>query len=157
MEFNTGFALTISAGVLIASFAFTSLPLHLSFKEGEPSKSPNQRDILWERYYSPTFLTDNLEKKHKMKNNSKLNVILATIGSTGYVNPFITLGKALLERGNQVTLVTNAHFESKIIEAGLEFIAVGSKDDYDRITRNPDLWAVKNNWQCLLLPIFSPL
>ncbi len=69
-----------------------------------------------------------------------LNVILATLGSSGDVNPFIAIGKGLLARGHRATLVTNPHFEPAARRAGLDFAPVHTVEDYARVTQDPDLW-----------------
>ncbi len=69
-----------------------------------------------------------------------LNVILATLGSAGDVNPFIAIGKGMVARGHTATLVTNPHFESVARQAGLAFAGVHTVEDYARVTNDPDLW-----------------
>jgi UDP:flavonoid glycosyltransferase YjiC (YdhE family) len=69
-----------------------------------------------------------------------LNVILATLGSSGDVNPFIAIGRAMVARGHDATLVTNPHFESAARQAGLDFAPVHTTEEYERITSHPDLW-----------------
>jgi rhamnosyltransferase subunit B len=69
-----------------------------------------------------------------------LNILLTTLGSAGDVHPFIAIGRALLERGHRVTLVTSAYFHEAADRAGLDFIGLGSRDDYQRVVDEPDLF-----------------
>lgn len=69
-----------------------------------------------------------------------MNVILATLGSSGDVFPFIAIGKGMIARGHRATLVTNPHFESAARAAGLDFAPVSDAQEYLRITKNPNLW-----------------
>ncbi len=69
-----------------------------------------------------------------------MNVLLVALGSAGDVFPFLGLGRALLARGHQVTLLTNRHFEPDVRQTGLEFLELGTEDDYQSITSDPLLW-----------------
>ncbi len=72
--------------------------------------------------------------------------ILVTMGTSGDVNPFVGLGRALKERGHKVVLVTNPYFEKFILGAGLEFVPLGTAKEYIEGINNPDLWnPVKSN------------
>jgi rhamnosyltransferase subunit B len=66
--------------------------------------------------------------------------LLTPIGSSGDVHPFVGIGRALRLRGHDVTLVTAAPFRRIAEHAGLRFVATQSQEDFDRITKHPDLW-----------------
>jgi rhamnosyltransferase subunit B len=87
-------------------------------------------------------------------------ILLCTIGSAGDVNPFVAIGQRLLKRGFRVVLVTSQHFESQAHDAGLEFIGLGSVDDYRTIIDNPDLWDANKGFrvfaETVVLPILEP-
>jgi rhamnosyltransferase subunit B len=87
-------------------------------------------------------------------------ILLCTIGSAGDVNPFIAIGQRLLKHGFHVVLVTSQHFESQAHDAGLEFIGLGSVDDYRTIIDNPDLWDANKGFrvfaETVVLPILEP-
>jgi rhamnosyltransferase subunit B len=57
-------------------------------------------------------------------------ILLCTIGSAGDVNPFIRIGRELKRRGFRAVLITSQHFESETRDAGLEFLGLGSAEDY---------------------------
>jgi len=52
----------------------------------------------------------------------------------------IGLGRGLAARGHAVQVVTNPHFADLVRHAGLRFVAVATAEDYDALTRIPDLW-----------------
>jgi rhamnosyltransferase subunit B len=66
--------------------------------------------------------------------------IITALGSYGDVHPMIGLGTALAARGHRVQIVTNPYFEEIVAQAGLEFLAIGTREDYIRLTQHPDLW-----------------
>ncbi len=66
--------------------------------------------------------------------------IITALGSYGDVHPMVGLGSALAARGHRVKIVTNPYFEDVVTGAGLEFIALGSRDDYIRLSQHQDLW-----------------
>ncbi len=68
------------------------------------------------------------------------------LGSAGDVHPFIDIGLALQRRGHDVQLFTNEYFEPLIRQAGLDFIAVGSREEYQAFTDDP---ALLHPWKSL--------
>ena len=66
--------------------------------------------------------------------------ILCPFGSGGDVFPFIGLGRLLLARGHRVTAVSMDTFESAIRSAGLDYASIGSKEEFDTFSKNPELW-----------------
>jgi len=92
---------------------------------------------------------------------SPLSVLLATIGSAGDVNPFVAIGGELRRRGHQVTLVTNAFFAPAAKGAGLDFIGLGTADDYRRTVDDPDLWDPRTGFRVfarrVVMPAIQPL
>jgi rhamnosyltransferase subunit B len=66
--------------------------------------------------------------------------LLTALGSYGDVHPMVGLGTALAARGHGVTLITNPYFEDVVTGAGLEFVPLGSRDDYVRLSQHRDLW-----------------
>jgi UDP:flavonoid glycosyltransferase YjiC (YdhE family) len=69
-----------------------------------------------------------------------LHFLLAPVGSTGDVLPFIGIGRALRVRGHDVTLVASQRFGRATEQAGLRFVGTHSEQDYHRFTNDPDLW-----------------
>jgi rhamnosyltransferase subunit B len=67
-------------------------------------------------------------------------LVLCPFGSGGDVNPFIWLGKLLKARGHEVVVVTVPMFDEVVRRAGLEFHAVGDREEYEKLVFDPRLW-----------------
>jgi len=50
-----------------------------------------------------------------------MKILISTIGTRGDVQPYVALGRALMESGNEVTICTCAHFEPFVREYGLDY------------------------------------
>ncbi|MCB1277636.1 glycosyltransferase [Prosthecobacter sp.] len=68
------------------------------------------------------------------------NVLLLPFGSAGDVFPFIWLGRHLMSRGHRVTMITACLFEEHAKKAGLEFISLGEKEEFEAMIRDPRIW-----------------
>jgi rhamnosyltransferase subunit B len=68
------------------------------------------------------------------------DILLLPFGSAGDVFPFIWLGRQLLAHGHRVRLVTFCAFEDHARNAGLEFVPVGKKNDFEDAIRDPRIW-----------------
>jgi rhamnosyltransferase subunit B len=75
-----------------------------------------------------------------MSHSFQRNFILCPLGSSGDVFPFIGLGRALLQRGHQVTVVSLDTFAEAITTAGLRFASFGSEADFDHLVADARLW-----------------
>jgi rhamnosyltransferase subunit B len=84
-----------------------------------------------------------------MKNQTVSDILLCTIGSAGDVYPFVGIAQELQKRGYGVTLITSQFFETQARDAGLEFLGLGSAEDYQSIIQNPDLWDPEKSFQSL--------
>ena len=93
-------------------------------------------------------------------NTTEKTILLCTIGSAGDVNPFIAIGQALRKRGFRVALITSQYFESQALSTGLEFIGLGSVEDYQSIIQDPDLWSPDKGFKVfaerVVFPIMEP-
>jgi hypothetical protein len=69
-----------------------------------------------------------------------MHAVLAPVGSEGDVNPFLAIGRALARRGHRVSLIAAEVFRAAAAASGLEFVAIGTADEYWRVTADPDLW-----------------
>lgn len=69
-----------------------------------------------------------------------MNVILVTHGTAGDVLPFVGLGKRLAARGHRVTLLANAHFQSLADDGGLDFVPIGTEEDFRKPFEDPSIW-----------------
>jgi UDP:flavonoid glycosyltransferase YjiC (YdhE family) len=66
--------------------------------------------------------------------------LITALGSYGDVHPMVGLGTALAARGQRVKVVTNPSFEDVVRGAGLDFVPIGDRDEYIRLSQHPDLW-----------------
>jgi rhamnosyltransferase subunit B len=69
-----------------------------------------------------------------------VNILLIALGSHGDVHPFVGIGLRLRERGHQVAVAANEYFKPLIDHANLEFVEVGTAEEYRTLATNPDLW-----------------
>jgi rhamnosyltransferase subunit B len=91
---------------------------------------------------------------------SSKTILLCTIGSAGDVNPFIGIGKQLKERGFRVVLITSPYFEATARDEGLEFVGLGTTEDYLSIIQDADLWSPDKGFKVfaerVVFPIMEP-
>jgi rhamnosyltransferase subunit B len=66
--------------------------------------------------------------------------LITALGSYGDVHPMAGLGRSLAARGHGVKIITNPYFADVISGAGLELVPLGTREEYVRLSRHPDLW-----------------
>lgn len=66
--------------------------------------------------------------------NTKRHYIITTLGSYGDILPFITLAESIKALGHEVTFVSNPYFKKNVADKNIHFFALGTKDDFLRIT-----------------------
>ena len=59
---------------------------------------------------------------------SRAEIILCTMGTRGDALPFVALSKELVQRGHEVTLLTNENWGGLALEAGARFHAIAPED-----------------------------
>jgi rhamnosyltransferase subunit B len=69
-----------------------------------------------------------------------MHAILTPVGSAGDVLPFVVIGAELRRRGHRVSLLAPETFAGSVSAAGLELVQVGTAEDFEAATKNPDLW-----------------
>lgn len=57
--------------------------------------------------------------------SGSLRIVCCTIGTRGDVEPFVALGRALVDRGHEFAICSTDNFAEFVTEAGLEFIPLG--------------------------------
>ena len=62
-------------------------------------------------------------------------------GSAGDVLPFVWLGRLLRERGHRVTIITAVVFADFVQATGLNFVGIGTQEEFDDILKNPEVWS----------------
>jgi len=83
--------------------------------------------------------------------------LLTPVGSSGDVHPFVGIGRALRQRGHDVTLMTSEPFRRVSEAAGLQFVGTQSAEDFDRLTREPDLWHSRRGTSLVLRTVASAM
>jgi rhamnosyltransferase subunit B len=68
-------------------------------------------------------------------------VAVVALGSAGDVHPNVALALALRRRGNRVVLITSKYFEPLACRVGLEFVGLGTTEDYHAAVQDPDIWS----------------
>ena len=79
-----------------------------------------------------------------------MRALLFGIGSAGDVFPFLALGKGLRERGWQVTIAASPVHAAAVARAGCDLEPMGTVDDYERLTANPNLWKPRQGIRVIL-------
>jgi rhamnosyltransferase subunit B len=69
-----------------------------------------------------------------------MHAIFATLGTDGDVFPHIGLGAELAARGHRVTLACPEAYRERVTSQGMEFYALVTVEETDRILGDPDLW-----------------
>src|SRR5437660_4030055 len=69
-----------------------------------------------------------------------MDVLVIPLGSAGDMHPLIGLGVALRDRGHHVTMVANPYFEQMVNCAGLEQVALGTREMFEDTLSAPELW-----------------
>jgi rhamnosyltransferase subunit B len=69
--------------------------------------------------------------------------LLTSWGSHGDLHPFLALGRGLLARGHQVTLVGHPDWAAETQIAGLRFVSTGEPSREDFIRDHPDVLSMK--------------
>jgi rhamnosyltransferase subunit B len=83
--------------------------------------------------------------------------LLTPIGSSGDVHPFIGIGRALRRRGHDITMITAEPFRGLAERGGFRFVPSASQQQFDEMTRHPDLWHSRKGLIIVLEAIASHL
>ncbi|KAL7796871.1 hypothetical protein V8C37DRAFT_371750 [Trichoderma ceciliae] len=74
----------------------------------------------------PVYTLPSLAGEPGLEAPPRLNVVIQIVGSRGDVQPFVALGKVLMEKyGHRIRIATHATFQTFIEENGLEFFSIG--------------------------------
>jgi rhamnosyltransferase subunit B len=69
-----------------------------------------------------------------------MTVLVVALGSAGDVHPNVGLALALCRRGHRAILVAGTVFAPLAQRVGLEFIGLGTDEQYYEALRDPDIW-----------------
>jgi len=82
--------------------------------------------------------------------------LLASIGSTGDLLPFIRLGIALNSLGHRTTFLTNPYFAQTITDYGLVFHPIGTKELYLSVLHDQGLMDEKTHFDIVTTKLLVP-
>lgn len=91
-----------------------------------------------------------------MIRRKELNVLLTTLGTSGDVYPMLALGKALQQRGHNVSVVTIGPFEEAVHEAGLGYIEILESMNFEALAENSHIWNLRNGAYFIIRNFFMP-
>jgi UDP:flavonoid glycosyltransferase YjiC (YdhE family) len=81
--------------------------------------------------------------------------LLTPVGSSGDVHPFVGIGRALRARGHDVSLLTAEPFRAVSERAGLRFVGTHSEEEFNHLTKHPDLWHSRRGLTLVLRSLAS--
>jgi UDP:flavonoid glycosyltransferase YjiC (YdhE family) len=86
-----------------------------------------------------------------------MRFVLTPVGSAGDVHPFVGIGRALKARGHEVIVLSAGPFRAVIQNAGLVFEESVTAEEYDTVSRHPDIWHPRRGLQLVLHSVTSKL
>jgi UDP:flavonoid glycosyltransferase YjiC (YdhE family) len=86
-----------------------------------------------------------------------MRFILTPVGSAGDVHPFVGIGRALKARGHEVIVLTAGPFRNVVRNAGLVFEETVSVEEFDAVSKHPDLWHPLRGMQVVLREVGARL
>lgn len=84
-----------------------------------------------------------------------MHILILAVGSYGDVLPLVGLGRELRTRGHRITFFTNGYFASLIQRAELNFVPLGTSEEYNDLADNPDLWHPHKGWRLIMKRLAS--
>jgi len=89
-----------------------------------------------------------------------MNILVSTLGSYGDVYPFIGLSVQLSRRGHNVTFLTNPFFEKLARKYDLNFVPIGTRQQYEEFSNHPLLFDPRKSlsvfFKTLIIPSIRP-
>jgi len=89
-----------------------------------------------------------------------MNILITTLGSYGDVYPFVGLGAHLSRRGHSVTLLTNPFFEELARKYDLDFVPIGTRQQFEQFSNHPALFDPRKSlsvfYKTLVIPSIRP-
>lgn len=86
---------------------------------------------------------------------SQRSFVFVPVGSHGDVHPIVGLAVAMQARGHRVVVVANGYFRSLIERNGLEYIELGTAEQYLEITQRADIWHPREGSRIVLQAIVN--
>jgi UDP:flavonoid glycosyltransferase YjiC (YdhE family) len=86
-----------------------------------------------------------------------MRFVLTPVGSAGDVHPFVGIGRVLKARGHEVIVLTAGPFRDVVQKAGLIFEETVSVEEYDAVSKHPDIWHPRRGLQIVLQSVTARL
>lgn len=86
------------------------------------------------------------------------HIVIYALGTGGDIDPMVALGIELTRRGYRISFLTNDYFQERVSAAGLEFISVGTLEQYHQ-GNSVTAWEPRNhadNFEHYHAPAFEP-
>ncbi|KAJ3846924.1 glycosyltransferase family 1 protein [Lentinula lateritia] len=90
--------------------------------------------------YAPEIHEFGIDKSKWMEYPS-MNIVIMIVGSRGDVQPYVALGKRLIQDGHRIRIASHGTFRSFVHDAGLEFFDIGGdpQELMSYMVKNPGL------------------
>jgi len=86
--------------------------------------------------------------------------VIATLGSSGDLHPFLAVARALLKRGKQVLFLSQEPYRTEVEAEGVPFQAIASQENHSQTQNHPFLWHPIRGfgvlWRYLVIPAIDP-
>ena len=79
-----------------------------------------------------------------------MRFILTPVGSAGDVHPFVGIGHVLKARGHEVIVLAAGPFGEVVRKAGLVFEETVSVEEFDAVSKHPDIWHPRRGLRLVL-------
>lgn len=84
-----------------------------------------------------------------------MHFTVSPFGSAGDVFPFLGLALELSSRGHDVSFVTTGYFEESVRRHGLQYVELGTKEEFLEAVNDPDLWSQSRSFPLVFERIAS--
>ena len=81
--------------------------------------------------------------------------VFVPVGSHGDVHPIVGLAVAMQARGHRAVVVANGYFRTLIERSGLEYIELGTAEQYLEVTKRADIWHPRQGSRIVLETIVN--
>jgi rhamnosyltransferase subunit B len=125
-------------------------------EETHPEPVTVERDGTLQILHGGGDLPNRIELRHVV-HFTLMRFILTPVGSAGDVHPFVGIGRALKARGHEVIVFTAGPFGDVVRKAGLVFQETVSVEEFDTVSKHPDLWHPRRGLQVVLGEVASRL
>ena len=86
-----------------------------------------------------------------------MHYILSPFGSAGDVFPMLGLALALKDRGHPITFLANGYFREAVERYGLDYVELGTKEQFLESLADPNLWHPTNAFGHIVSNYVAPM